>query len=550
MSELYYGDNLPIMRGMRSESVDLIYLDPPFNSNATYNVLFKAPGGEHSAAQIEAFEDTWHWNTTSAEAAFDDVMKSSHSDVAELLRVMRSFLSTNDMMAYITHIAVRLLEMHRVLRPTGSIYLHCDPTASHYIKVLMDAVFGKDRFLNEIVWKRTGAHGGAKRWAPVHDTILFYSKSDEYTWTRPVQPYEAGYVESRYVRKDSIGSFQDVSVTGAGTRTGASGAPWRGMNPTDKGRHWAIPDAAGGSIAGFADMSPQAKLDALDAMDALYWPKSRQGKISLPRIKQRPGKGNPVQDCITDIAALNSQAQERLHYPTQKPVALMERIIAASSREGDTILDPFCGCGTTIHAAQKLGRKWIGIDITHLAIGLIQRRLKDAFGPDIPYQVHGVPRDLEGAKALAAQEKYDFQHWAVSLVDGVSYRSKKKGADGGIDGIFYFKADPKTTERAIISVKGGGVGVKDIRELISVVDRERAKIGVYICLENPTGPMVKEAAGAGFYVCPLGRRYPKIQICTIADLLGGQKPQTPIADPSSFRRAAIEQNGAQGDLGL
>jgi len=224
-NHLYYGDNLHVLREHRGETVDLIYLDPPFNSNANYNVLFRGPAGDQSQAQIEAFEDTWHWNNA-AELAFDEVMQGRNADVAEVLHAMRSFLKDNDMMAYLTHMAVRLVQLHRVLKPTGSIYLHCDPTASHYLKVLMDAVFGKEHFLNELSWKRTGAHGSAHRWGPVHDTILFYSKSDAYRWNKLLQPYEPGYIEEKYSRKDETGSFQDVSLTGAGTRTGESGQPW------------------------------------------------------------------------------------------------------------------------------------------------------------------------------------------------------------------------------------------------------------------------------------------------------------------------------------
>ncbi len=544
---LYYGDNLTILREhVKDESVDLVYLDPPFNSNASYNVLFKAPDGHESHAQMEAFEDTWHWNET-AEKAFDEVMASGNTDAAEMLRAMRSFLHDNDMMAYLAMMAVRLLELHRVLKPTGSLYLHCDPVASHYLKVLLDAVFGKEQFANELIWKRTGAHGSAKRWAPVHDTILFYAKSAELRWNPQYQAYDATYLETKYRHLDERGSFQDVSATGAGTRKGASGEPWRGYNPTAKGRHWAIPNSAGEGIPSFEEMSPQQKLDALDAADRIYWTKSASEDGGLPRIKQYVGKGTSIQDCITDIAAINSQAQERLGYPTQKPAALLERILSASSNEGDVVLDPFCGCGTTVHAAQKLKRQWIGIDVTHLAISLIQKRLRDAFGP-IPIEIHGVPKDVEGARELAAQDKYQFQWWAVSLVDAVPYGGKKKGADGGVDGYIYFKPDGKVTEKAVVSVKGGdNVGVGMIRDLIATVEREKAKMGVLLTLAEPTAPMKKEAIATGFYKTEYGE-YPKIQILTIEQLFNNQKPNMPWIDSTVFKKAKREMKGEQGKL--
>lgn len=250
-----------------------------------------------------------------------------------------------------------------------------------------------------------------------------------------------------------------------------------------------------------------------------------------------------------DIPPINSQAQERLGYPTQKPLALLERIINASSNEGNTILDPFCGCGTAVHAAQKLGRQWVGIDVTHLAISLIEKRLKDAF-PSITFEVHGTPKDLAGARDLAERDKYQFQWWAVSLVNAVPYGGKKKGADTGIDGIIYFKPDGKTTEKAIVSVKGGtNVGVGMVKDLIATVDREKAKIGVFITLADPTRPMEKEAVTAGFYQTDYGK-FPKIQILTIEALFSGKKPQMPWLDPDAFKKAAREDmsTGKQGKL--
>ncbi|MCU0838395.1 MAG: restriction endonuclease [Rhodospirillales bacterium] len=532
-NHLYYGDNLEVLqRSIAAESVDLIYLDPPFNSNATYNVLFKAPGGQQSQAQIEAFEDTWHWNET-AEQAFDEVMASGNSDAAEMLRALRAFLGINDMMAYLTMMAVRLIELHRVLKPTGSLYLHCDPTASHYLKIVLDAVFGVRNFLNEIIWQRTSAHSSAHRYGPIHDVIFYYAKSDDYCWTGATQPYNQDYIEAFFVHQDADGRrWQRADLTGAGVRKGDSGKPWRGIDVTAKKRHWAV---------------PHDELDRLDALGRLHWP-AREGGVPQRKryIDELPGM--PLQDVITDIKPIHNISRERLGYPTQKPVALLERIVAASSSPGDVVLDPFCGCGTTIHAAEKLGRRWIGIDVTHLAISLIENRLNDAF-PGIEYEVHGTPKDLDGARALAARDKYQFQWWAVSLVKAVPYRGQKKGADGGVDGLICFKPDGRTTERAIVSVKGGaGVGVAVIRELMSVVEQQNAKIGLLISLAEPTPAMRSEAAAAGAYTTDFGS-YPKIQILTIGELLAGFRPQIPLVDTAAFRKA-LREEGVQFQMNL
>ena len=274
---------------------------------------------------------------------------------------------------------------------------------------------------------------------------------------------------------------------------------------------------------------------------------------AVPREKRYldESSGVVIGDVWTDIPPINSQAQERLGYPTQKPLALLERIVSASSHEGDVCLDPFAGCGTLVHAAQKLNRQWIGIDITHLAISLIEKRLNDAF-PGIQYEVHGTPKDLAGARDLAARDKYQFQWWAVSLVNAVPYGGKKKGADTGIDGLIYFKPDAKTTEKAIVSVKGGeNVSVTMIRDLGHVVERERAKMGIFISLAEPTKPMQTEAVKAGFYETDYGK-YPKLQIFTIEELLSGKKPQLPLLDPTAFKKAAKEDlsGSKQTDLDL
>jgi site-specific DNA-methyltransferase (adenine-specific) len=549
-NHLYYGDNLGVLReSIRDESVDLVYLDPPFNSNATYNILFRAPSGEASQAQIEAFEDTWHWNDA-AERAFDDVMQSGNAQAADMLRALRSFLRDNDMMAYIAHISVRMLELHRVLKPTGSIYLHCDPTASHYLKVMMDAVFGVANFRNEIIWKRTFAHGGADRWGDVHDTLFFYSKSNSRIWHKVLQRYDEGYVDNKYRFSDERGQYRLVVLTGSGVRGGESGKEWRGYDPTAFSRHWAVPKAALDLLQQEGVAIPNGVHDRLELLfqqGLIRFPEKSDGSLGVPEFRFYLPKGQPIQDVITDIPPINSQAKERLGYPTQKPLALLERIVAASSDEGDVVLDPFCGCGTTVHAANKLRRRWIGIDVTHLAISVIEKRLRDAF-PGIAFAVHGSPKDLDGARDLAARDKYQFQWWAVSLVNAAPQNSRKKGADGGIDGVVFFKSGARTTEKAIVSVKGGHVGVKDVRELANVVDREKAKIGVFISLEEHTQPMVKEAAGAGLYDGPTGK-VPKIQLFTIEELLAGERPKIPLVE-RAFKVTGVELMEEQDEFDL
>ena len=548
---LYYGDNLVVMRAhVADASIDLIYLDPPFNSNASYNVLFKAPEGHQSQAQIEAFDDTWHW-TESAEKAFDEVMESGNSSVSEMLRAMLVFLGRNDMMAYLAMMAVRLLELHRVLKPTGSLYLHCDPTASHYLKILLDAVFGKTNFLSEIIWKRTSSHSSAKRWGPVHDTIFAYSKTDNYGWNKTFEAYDEHYIDRFYRGVDEKGRFRIGDLTGAGTRTGPSGKPWRGVDPTEGGRHWAVPTAAiarAGINGDFETLNPQDKLDRLDGLGLIYWPP----KGRIPQFKRylEIDRGVSIQDVITDISAISSQAKERLGYPTQKPVALLERIIAASSSEGDVVLDPFCGCGTTLHAAAKLNRRWLGIDVTHLAIGLIQRRLKEAF-PKMPFDVAGVPKDVDGAKTLALADKYEFQKWALSMISAQPYKGGKKGGDGGVDGYVYFKPEGKKTEKAIVSVKGGvSLNPAMVKDLIVTVDQDGAKMGIFLTLEPPTKGMVTQAAAAGFYKTEYGQ-FPKIQIVTVEQLFQPSSPiQMPWQDTSAFKQARLENTDKQTELKL
>jgi DNA modification methylase len=547
-NQLYYGDNLDVLRlHIPDESVDLVYLDPPFNSNANYNVLFAEEDGSRAAAQIEAFGDTWRWDQASA-AAFQEVLHQG-GEVAKTMASFQSLLGDSNMLAYLAMMAPRLIELKRVLKDTGSIYLHCDPTASHYLKLLMDSIFGPQNFRNEIVWRRTGSHNKISRFAPIHDTIFFYTKSNEFTWNNPKQPYMRGHVEDYFV-EDENGwrtNYYGNVLTGSGTRGGESGQPWRGFDPTAKGRHWAIPGKLVDQVGeDFTGMSQHQKLDRLYELGFIKIEEGATWPIYEHYIT--PSDGTPVADIWSfqpytsgtvfgtelgideDVRWLSPKDQERLGYPTQKPVALLRRIIEASTNPGDVVLDPFCGCGTTIAASEAMDRKWIGIDITYLAVALMKSRLA-ALQTDkhaVEYEVIGEPVSLKDARQLAKDDPYQFQWWALGLV-GARPIEQKKGADKGIDGRIYFFDEGSKTKQVIISIKAGKVQVSHVRDLVGVLQRENAQIGVLISMNEPTGPMRKEAASAGFYFSPLAtENYPTIQLLTIEDLLEGKKIERPL----------------------
>jgi len=435
---LYYGDNLEILRNhIPHESVDLIYLDPPFNSNRSYNVLFRESGGASSEAQIEAFEDTWRWGPT-AQGAYEEAMTGPHQKVARMLRAMVDGLGHNDVTAYLSMMAVRLVELHRVLKPTASIYLHCDPTAGPYLRVLLDSIFDPRNFRNEITWQRTNVHNDAKRWGTVADTILYYGKTAEVVWNQPRVRLTDAHLASKYTHDDGDGrgSYMLDNMTSPNPRPNMM-YEWKGHVSPPYGWRYS-----------------RETMAKLDADGRVWYPPSKDRRPRLKRYLNEMA-GSAMNSVWTDIPPINSQAKERLGYSTQKPLALLERIIAASSTEGDIVLDPFCGCGTAVHAAHTLGRRWIGIDITHLAISLIRRRMQDAF-PGIAIEVIGEPVDLTGARDLAQRDKYQFQWWALDRLGAQPVSGKKKGSDKGIDGVIPFFAGPKEDyKRVIVSVKGG-----------------------------------------------------------------------------------------------
>jgi site-specific DNA-methyltransferase (adenine-specific) len=505
---LYYGDNLDILRRyVADESVDLVYLDPPFNSNASYNVLFKEHSGEQAASQIRAFEDTWTWSME-AELALEAMIVEG-GQVSVAMQALRKLLGTSNMMAYLAMMAPRLVELRRVLKPTGSIYLHCDPTASHYLKLLLDAVFGPQRFLNEIAWKRWSAHSDAKRYAAVHDVLFYYGKSSQVTFNKQHMPYDDHYVSTRFKLVDSEGRrYAEQSLVSPSPRPNLTYAftASNGVTYEPPGRGWSI---------------SREVMERWDREGRLHFPKAGGRLRRKDFLDEHPGP--PLTDMWTDIYGIGGSSGERLGYPTQKPEALLERIIAASSNEGDVVLDPFCGCGTAVDAAQKLGRRWIGIDVTYLAIALIRRRLRDAYGESIDdtYEVIGEPASVEDAKVLAAADPYQFQWWALDQVHARGVE-RKKGADKGIDGRIYFhEGDSADVKQIIISVKAGHTGRAHVHELRGVVDREEAVIGVLISMQETTKPMREEAASAGVYTSPWGK-HPRLQLLTVEDLLGGK----------------------------
>jgi site-specific DNA-methyltransferase (adenine-specific) len=597
MGTLYYGDNLDILkRYIKDESVDLVYLDPPFNSAQNYNAFFHEKDGADAASQIRAFEDTWHWDIETKKAY--DAVTEQPGKVSDVMQAYYTFLGGNDMMAYLTMMSSRLVELRRILKTTGSLYLHCDPTASHYLKLLLDAVFGPKSFSNEIVWRRTGAHGKIKRFGPIHDTILYYTKSASYTWNHPKRPYMKGHVEENFV-KDAEGwrtNYYGNVLTGSGTRNGESGKPWQGFDPTAKGRHWAVP----GKLLELID-DDISHLGQHEKLDYLYekgfitivpgeaWPIyghriiANDGQAASDIWAYQPYTQGTVfgheDECVDeDVRWLKPRDKERLGYPTQKPVTLLERIICASSKPGDVVLDPFCGCGTTIDAAEKLGRQWVGIDITSLAIALIKSRLAEAYPARVKFlrptepepaldQAHtvhpifvrviGEPVTPADAAKLAEEDKFHFQFWALGLVTARPVE-QKKGADHGIDGKILFRDDPESAkpEQIIIQVKGGKTGVKDVRDLRGVLDREKAAIGILISLQPPTGPMETEAASAGFYEHKTNKqKFPRLQLRTVKELMDGKGIERPTSAASlddTFKKApkSKKKETEQTELGV
>ena len=546
-NRLYYGDNLEVLREhVADASVDLIYLDPPFNSNASYNVLFRAPSGGGTDASIEAFDDTWQWGPA-AEDALADIRASGNHKLHTLMAAIRAALGDNALMAYLAMMAVRLVELHRVLKDTGSLYLHCDPTASHYLKLVLDAIFGAENFRNEITWKRTTTHSDSKTWSRVSDIILFFTKTTKFTWNTPREAHGEEYKSTkyRYDDGDGRGLYRLDNMTSPNPRPNMM-YEWLGFP--------------------FPQMGWRYQLETMQRLHdegRIWYPTNADGSYNMakrPQLKRYLAEmaGGVMGTVWTDIPPINSQAQERLGYPTQKPRALLERIIAASSNPGDVVLDPFCGCGTAVDAAEKLGRKWLGIDVTHLAIGLIEKRMHEGYdrpgdGYVLPFEVIGVPKDKDSALRLAEEKPHDFQNWFCLKVGGYPLDGGRKGADRGVDGHFYPYENSRDTSTGVISVKAGrNIGVAMIRDLRGVMEREGYPFGLFLSAYEPTGPMKAEAAAAGVHETEFGR-FPRLQIMTPADLFHGTGARLPPLAPINRRHARVEtrashKSGAQGSL--
>ena len=582
---LYFGDNLKVLSErlpdgtfrFPSESVDLVYLDPPFNSNRDYSLIFKETSGDRAEAQIKAFEDTWHWGETARDALHDVTVTGVNDgripdNVGRMLDALVRGIGHNDMSAYLVMMTPRLVQMHRVLKRTGSLYLHCDPTASHYLKIMLDSIFGPERFLNEVVWRRTGAHGKTRRYGPIHDTILVYTKTIAFKWKHPTRPYMRGHVDEYFVQ-DERGwrtNYYGNVLTGSGRRGGESGQPWRGIDPSAKGRHWAIPGKLAAALGeDLSGLSQHQKLDRLYEMGHI---KIAPGQ-AWPMYEHylTPSDGQAVGDIWSyqpytegtvfgrkdgideDVRWLSPRDQERLGWQTQKPEGLLERIIAASTDVDDVVLDPFCGCGTALVAAQKLGRRWVGIDITHLSIAVMRARLMDSFGlADVP--VYGVPADLESARMLAAESRdgrYEFQWWALGLVDAKPVGgAQKKGADRGIDGVLTF-TERDAIQRILVSVKSGKPSLLHVKELMATLTTEKGTIGILVELDKATPEMQRAALEAGQYESDLwGGKYDRLQILTVEELLAGKKPNVPKFLPGYQKAAKIQPTADQQALDL
>lgn len=514
-NHLYYGDNLTIMKEMPLACVDLIYLDPPFNSQRNYNLIYKKLTGLPVPEQEEAFCDAWEMDTEKEEMArnigrefrnygADDDLVLFWETWIEALRHTQPRL-----LAYLVYMSYRMFEMRRILKPTGSIYLHCDPTASHYIKVIMDGIFGHQNFRNEIIWKRTTAHSDAKRWSSVSDTILYYSKSSNFTWNTQYAAHDAEYIESKYRNDDGDGrgAYTLDNMTSPNPRPNLM-YDWKGFPYPPNGWRYS-----------------KATMEKLDNDGRIWYPATTDKRPRLKRYLSEMS-GRIMDNVWTDIPPINSQANERLGYPTQKPIALLERIIQASSNPDDVLFDPFCGCGTAVYAAHRLGRKWIGCDIAILSVQIVRDVLLKRYGlsEGHHYEISGIPLSVDGAQDLLERDAYQFQHWSVELAGGFS--SAKRSGDLGIDGRIHFETQDGL-KNMVISVKGGKLAPAFVRELRGVLEREpNSEMAGLICLQAPTKAMSSEAASAGVYSYQ-GTRYDRLQIRTIEDLLAGNGFHTP-----------------------
>lgn len=515
---LYFGDNLPVLRKwIPDQSIDMVYLDPPFNSNRNYSVIFNKHGEvDETNAQIQAFEDTWHWTHTT-EIQYQEFVTTAPGAVADALVAFRTMLGENDGMAYLVNMAPRLVELHRVLKATGSLYLHCDPTMSHYLKILLDGIFYVRNFRNEIIWKRTAAKGlSTTRLARNHDVILNYTKSNKAYWNLDAAfiPYDLDDLDektaSKYKHTDEDGRVYRLSDL---------------TNPNPDRPNLTY------EFMGMTKVWRWTKDRMLQALEDGLVIQTEPGTI--PQLKRYidEQRGRPLSDVWTDIPPLNSQAAERLGYPTQKPVALMERIIELSTKPGDTVLDPFCGCGTTVDAAQKMGRKWVGIDITYISVDLVIKRLTHTYGESVTktFDTKGIPEDVGGAQKMFENDPFEFERWAVSKVN--AQPNQKQVGDKGVDGVGRFMLDNKGgVGKLLVSVKGGKtITPAMVRDLDGTVKAQGAQMGILVTLAPATKGVTDAINHGGVYTHPAnGQTFPVLQHITVSELFAGKKPKTPL----------------------
>lgn len=534
---LVRGDNLEEMRRFPDECIDVIATDPPFNSNRNYFVPYRDEHGQEPDTLIRAFTDTWTWGE-SAEDAYNHLLVEEGGQVGDTVQGLRQFLNETPMMAYLVMMAIRLVEMHRILKPTGSLYLHCDPSASHYLKIILDAIFGASNFRNEIVWQRTSSHNDGNRFGRVHDIILFYSKNLQPLWNPVYTAHDPEYIERFYRHEDERGRYRVGDLTAAEVRQGDSGQPWQDVDPTAVSRHWAVPGRNSWPEGvqppeNYENLSVQERLDVLDANGLIYWPPT--GRVPGFKRYLSTSRGKRINDVITDINPLASNSRERTGYPTQKPTELYKRFITASSNEGDLVLDPFCGCGTTLVAAEELNRPWIGIDLTYLSIGAVRQQFERLFPQHREsVTVIGTPENEEQALELARNNPYAFEEWCVTQV--LTFRSNdRRGADGGIDGTFIFPLGRihgrQAHGKAVAQVKGGNYTLGHIRDFRTAMQNADADLGVFVVTRPPTQGMLREAVKSGTYNHPnYDLSVPVLQIYEIQDYFRGILPKLPFGE--------------------
>ncbi len=552
---LYAADCLAVLDNadeLPDESVDLIYLDPPFNSNSNYNLPFR--GRDKSLKPVEAFKDTWEWQPEDSgrlEALEADPRTRSLATIIKFAEGVEGKRSgrgkkKTSLASYLLHMALRLRAMRRVLKKTGSIYLHCDPVAGHYLKLVMDAIYGRQNFRNEIVWKRTNAHNDPNRFGRITDSIFYFSKNSVPNWNTQYEKYSNDYIDKFFRHEDERGRYKLQDLTGPKTSAGESGSEWRGYSPTSSGRSWSIPKRIVQKLGGIESLSWSIKdrLDLLEKHSYIHWPANGRVPLYKSYLKDLPGR--PVQNLWDDVQRLSAHSKERLGYPTQKPLALLQRIILASSNRGDLVLDPFCGCGTTVHAAEALGRRWIGIDISPFSTGLIRERIAHNF-PQLgksDISIRGIPETIEQARALARRDKFEFEKWVCGFVgaEGMFRQPGERGADGGVDGLLkFYRFAPKKVakaEYAVVQVKGGKVSPDAVRALRETVDRLGVTAGVLVCFAQYMRTVENQRSRDAF--TDVFGSYPVIQGYSVENLLANE----PLDLPTYGRR----RQGALLDL--